>query len=351
MTYLVTGAAGFIGSFTTVSLLKAGHTVIGLDSVNDYYRTDLKEARLSMVARAAEVSASQNSKGSGNWRFYRGNLEDAAFIDQVFAENRIDRVIHLAAQAGVRYSITNPRAYAASNLDGFLNILEECRAHSIPHLAFASSSSVYGMNRKVPFSESDPVDHPMSLYAATKRANELMAHTYSHLYGLPVTGLRFFTVYGPMGRPDMAYFKFADAIMRGEKIDVYNKGDLLRDFTYVDDIVKAVIMIADRPACGDPSFDPERPTLDHSSAPYRIYNIGNQHPERLEYFISTLERLLGKQAIKNYLPMQAGDVYMTAADTSALERDFGWKPSTPLEEGLRKFTDWYKETQPWQRSL
>jgi UDP-glucuronate 4-epimerase len=351
MTYLVTGAAGFIGSFTAVSLLKAGHAVIGLDSVNDYYRTDLKESRLSMVARAAEASAQKNPTGTGNWRFYRGNLEDAALIDRVFAENRFDRVIHLAAQAGVRYSITNPRAYAASNLDGFLNILEACRAHSIAHLAFASSSSVYGMNRKVPFAESDPVDHPMSLYAATKRANELMAHTYSHLYGLPVTGLRFFTVYGPMGRPDMAYFKFADAIMRGEKIDVYNSGDLLRDFTYVDDIVKAVIMIADRPAQGYPAFDPERPTLDRSPAPYRIYNVGNQHPERLEYFISTLERLLGKQAIKNYLPMQAGDVYMTAADTSALERDFGWKPSTPLEDGLRKFTDWYKETQPWQRSL
>jgi len=336
MTYLVTGSAGFIGYFTSRSLLEAGHTVVGLDSVNDYYSTDLKETRLSLLERFE------------NWTFYRGQLEDSALIDRIFTDHHFDRVIHLAAQAGVRYSITNPRAYAASNLDGFLNILEACRTHKTAHLAFASSSSVYGSNRKVPFSETDPVDHPVSLYAATKRANELMAHTYSHLYRMPVTGMRFFTVYGPMGRPDMAYFSFAKAIMGGKPINVFNNGDLLRDFTYIDDVVKAIAMIAERPAAPDPSFDAALPVLDRSDAPFRIYNIGNQHPEKLEYFIETLERLLEKKAIKNYLPMQAGDVYMTAADTGALEKDFGWTPSTPLESGLEKFTDWYKENGVWQ---
>jgi UDP-glucuronate 4-epimerase len=340
MKFLVTGAAGFIGSYTSRALLASGHEVVGLDSVNDYYRTDLKESRLRLIEAEAP---------RGAWKFYRGALEDQPFVDRVFSENHFDRVIHFAAQAGVRYSITNPRAYAASNLDGFLNILEGCRNAKVEHLAFASSSSVYGMNRKVPFCETDPVDHPMSLYAATKRANELMAHTYSHLYGLPVTGMRFFTVYGPMGRPDMAYFKFADAIMRGKPIDVYNNGDLLRDFTYVDDVVKAVILLAMHPAEPTVGFDPELPTLDRSSAPYRIYNIGNEHPEKLEYFISLLEKNLGVAAKKNYLPMQAGDVYMTAASTSALYNDFGWKPSTPLEAGIARFTDWYKEKKIWQQ--
>ncbi len=336
MTYLVTGAAGFIGFHTSRALLEKGHAVIGLDSVNDYYRTDLKEDRLALLT------------GYPGWKFYRGILEDTGFVEGIFSAHALDRVIHLAAQAGVRYSMVNPRAYGASNLDGFLNILEACREHSIAHLAFASSSSVYGMNRKVPFSERDPVDHPISFYAATKRANELMAHTYSHLYGFPVTGMRFFTVYGPMGRPDMAYFKFADAIMKGLPIEVYNNGDLLRDFTYIDDVVKAILMIADRPSSPDPAFDPATPVLDRSSAPYRIYNIGNEHPEKLEHFISTLEQLLGRTAIKKYLPMQAGDVYMTAADTSALENDFGWTPDTPLVKGLSYFTDWYKENKQWQ---
>jgi UDP-glucuronate 4-epimerase len=338
--YLVTGAAGFIGAFVAKALLEAGHSVVGLDSVNDYYRVDLKESRLAMLDRVATP---------GDWKFYRGSLEDTGFIDRVFAENRYDRVIHLAAQAGVRYSITNPKAYASSNLDGFLNILEACRRAKIVHLAFASSSSVYGMNRKVPFAETDPVDHPVSLYAATKRANELMAHAYGELYGIPVTGMRFFTVYGPMGRPDMAYFKFAEAIMRDEPIDVYNDGDLLRDFTYVDDIVKAVVMIADSPARPFPGFDPANPSPDRSSAPYRVYNIGNSQPQRLEDFIAILERLLGKAAKKNYLPMQSGDVYMTAADTQALYDDFGWKPSTPLEVGLGEFAKWFKENRIWQR--
>lgn len=345
MNYLVTGAAGFIGSYTARALLEAGHTVVGLDSVNDYYSVSLKEERLAMLDSVAVADSATSPK----WTFHRGELEDSALIDRIFAENEFDRVIHLAAQAGVRYSITNPRAYCASNLDGFLNILEACRNHKIAHLAFASSSSVYGLNSKVPFAETDPVDHPVSLYAATKRANELMAHSYSHLYGLPVTGMRFFTVYGPMGRPDMAYFKFADAIMKGKPIDVYNNGDLLRDFTYIDDVVKAVIMIADSPAKRDPAFDTASPRLDSSSAPFRIYNIGNEHPEKLERFISVLEDGLGVKAKKNYLPMQAGDVYMTSADTSALERDFGWKPSTPLERGIAKFTEWYKEKKPWQR--
>lgn len=339
MTYLVTGAAGFVGYHVTRELLAAGHQVIGFDAVNDYYRVDLKEARL------AELDALSKTLPADRWKFYKGNLEDAGLVAAVFSSHRFDRVIHLAAQAGVRYSITNPRAYAASNLDGFLNILEECRNHKIAHLAFASSSSVYGMNRKVPFAEADPVDHPVSLYAATKRANELMAHTYSHLYGLSVTGMRFFTVYGPFGRPDMAYFKFADAISAGREIDIYNGGDLLRDFTYIDDVVRAVILIADRPALPvlDSSADLAADLKpDNSTAPYRIYNIGNSDPVKLETFISILETELGITAKRNYLPMQAGDVYMTAADTSALDRDFGWKPSTPIAAGLNKFIEWYK---------
>lgn len=345
MRYLITGAAGFIGFHTAKALLEAGHTVVGLDSVNDYYRTDLKEDRLAVLGQ----SVPDDSTGDPRWTFYRGELEDRALVEGVFERHGFDRVINLAAQAGVRYSIDNPRAYTSSNIDGFLNVLESCRAHKIAHLAYASSSSVYGMNRKVPFSETDPVDHPVSLYAATKRANELMAHTYSHLYGLPVTGMRFFTVYGPMGRPDMAYFKFADLIMRGKPIDVYNDGDLLRDFTYIDDVVKAVIMIADRPAAADPSFDPANPAPDRSSAPYRVYNIGNERPEKLLDFISILEKHLGSPAAKNWLPMQAGDVYMTSADTSALWNDFGWKPSTSLDTGLKLFADWYKEKKPWLR--
>lgn len=344
MIYFVTGVAGFIGSFTAQALLKEGHTVIGLDSVNDYYRTDLKEDRLTLLSALPEVS-----KNTGKWIFYRGRLEDAELIQGIFAKYSPDRVIHLAAQAGVRYSLENPRVYTSSNIDGFLNILEACRTWKTPHLVYASSSSVYGMNRRVPFCESDSVDHPISLYAATKRANELMAHTYSHLYSLPVTGMRFFTVYGPMGRPDMAYFKFADAIMKGEAIEVYNNGDLLRDFTYIDDVVKAVCLIAKRPALPDINFDPTHPVLDRSSAPYRIYNIGNSNPEKLEDFISILEKNLGLRAEKKYLPMQAGDVYMTAANTSSLERDFGWKPSTPLSDGIARFTQWYKERKPWQQ--
>lgn len=339
MKYLVTGAAGFIGYHVSRDLLDAGHEVVGLDSVNDYYRTDLKEARLALLASHPCARA---------FEFHRADLADRGAVSRAFDSGPFDRVIHLAAQAGVRYSIEKPFAYAASNLDGFLSILEACRERKVPHLAFASSSSVYGMNRKVPFSETDGTDHPVSLYAATKKANEAMAHSYSALYGLPCTGMRFFTVYGPLGRPDMAYFKFADAIMRGKEIDVYNGGDLLRDFTYVDDVAKAVVMIADRPAAPHPLFDPESPLPDRSSAPYRIYNIGNENPVPLMEFIGTLESALGAEAKKRFLPMQPGDVYMTAADTGALWRDFGWKPSTPLSTGLARFAAWYKETKQWQ---
>lgn len=338
MKFFVTGAAGFIGAFTAKALLEKGHEVVGLDSLNDYYAVSLKNERLRMLSETAE--------GLGNasyWHFIKGNVEDSALLEKIFSEHRFDRVIHLAAQAGVRYSIENPFAYCASNLEGFLSILEACRKAKVAHLAYASSSSVYGMNTKVPFVESDAVDHPVSLYAATKRANELMAHTYAHLYGLPVTGMRFFTVYGPMGRPDMAYFKFAQAIMKGEPIDVYNHGDLQRDFTYIDDIVKAVVMISLAIPTENARFDPLSTSPCESSAPFKIYNIGNEHPEKLEYFISTLEACLGKKAVKNYLPMQQGDVYCTSADTSALEKDFGWKPSTSLKTGLERFSKWFLE--------
>lgn len=343
MNYLVTGCAGFIGCFTACALLREGHDVTGFDSVNDYYRTDLKEARLALIEKtAAECPGSR-------WKFVRGALEDTALVNEVFSHGTFDAVIHLAAQAGVRYSIENPGAYVSSNISGFLSILEACRQFRPGHLVYASSSSVYGLNRSDAFSEQDRADHPVSMYAATKRSNELMAHTYSHLYGLPVTGLRFFTVYGPMGRPDMAYFKFAEAIMNSRPIDVYNNGDLLRDFTYIDDVVRAVLLVARRPAQGDISFQPSESLPDRSSAPYRIYNVGNAHPEKLERFISLIEEYLGKKAIKNYLPMQDGDVYMTSADTVSLERDFGWKPGTPLEAGLKRFIDWYKENTVWQQ--
>lgn len=343
MRYLVTGAAGFIGFHVCDELLRTGHEVIGVDSMNGYYRVDLKEERVSLL----EAASRETGRETGPWSFRRLEIEDREALDKAFDLAPVDRVIHLAAQAGVRYSITNPHSYASSNLEGFLNVLEACRKRSIAHLAFASSSSVYGMNRKVPFSESDAVDHPVSLYAATKRANELMAHTYSHLYGLPATAMRFFTVYGPYGRPDMAYFKFADAIMAGREIEIFNSGNLLRDFTYIDDVVTAVIMLANRPPEGNPSFDPDARAPDRSSAPFRVYNIGNSRPERLEDFIRILEDALGTKAVKKYLPMQPGDVYMTAADTSALERDFGWKPSTRLAEGIARFTEWYKERKPW----
>lgn len=328
---LLTGCAGFIGYHTSLALLRRGTRVLGLDCVNAYYSPGLKEERLKVLQQ----------EGGSRFSFFRGELEDAALVEQIFRTEKPDTVIHLAGQAGVRYSIENPRAYISANISGFLNILEACRNYGVSHLAFASSSSVYGMNRRAPFRETDGADHPVSLYAATKRADELMAHAYSTLFALPATGMRFFTVYGPMGRPDMAYFKFAQAILAGKPIDVYNNGDLLRDFTYIDDVVRAVVQIADRPAQADPDFDPGNPLPDRSSAPFRVYNIGNSKPETLMHFIGILEDKLGRRAVKKFLPMQAGDVYMTAADTSALERDFGWKPSTPLEQGLEEFCRWF----------
>lgn len=352
MKILVTGAAGFIGYFVTRALLDRGDTVVGFDSINDYYDQHLKYDRLEALgiprSKIPSVPSVQEAR-SGSFVFYRNLLEDEEAVSAVFRAHRFDRVIHLAAQAGVRFSIENPRAYMKANLDGFLNILEGCRVQATPHLAFASSSSVYGINKKVPFSEKDGVDHPISLYAATKRANELMAHSWSSLYGLPTTGMRFFTVYGPMGRPDMAYFKFADAIRKGLPIDIYNNGDLWRDFTYIDDVVKAVLLIADRPPVGNAEFDYEHPSVDSSYAPWRIYNIGNAHPVQLSEFISVLEQSLGCEAVKRFSPMQAGDVYMTSADTSSLEKQFDWKPDTDIREGLRFFAQWYKEYTSWQQ--
>lgn len=328
MKVLVTGAAGFIGFHVSQSLLARGDTVIGLDNLNDYYDVRLKEARLAAI---------QSHKNAENFHFIKVDVADMTALQDVFDTHKPERVVHLAAQAGVRYSIQNPNAYVQSNLVGFANILESCRHHHVEHLAYASSSSVYGGNTKLPFGEQDSVDHPVSLYAATKKANELMAHTYSHLYQLPTTGLRFFTVYGPWGRPDMSPFLFAGAILSGKPIQVFNHGDMMRDFTYIDDIVEGVVRVLDKPATA------ETPEADGiaAKAPYRIFNIGNSHPEKLMDFIGALEGALGKEAIKEFLPMQAGDVKATFADTSALESWVGFKPSTSLKTGVERFVDWY----------
>ena len=323
MKFLVTGAAGFIGHQTTLKLLARGDTVIGVDNLNDYYDVSLKEARLQDIAKHPQAS---------NFKFIKLDLADTSATEALFASEQPERVIHLAAQAGVRYSLQNPHAYVQSNLVAFTNILEGCRHNKVEHLVYASSSSVYGGNTKLPFSEQDTVDHPVSLYAATKKANELMAHTYSHLYGIPTTGLRFFTVYGPWGRPDMSPFLFADAILNNKTIKVFNHGDMMRDFTYIDDIVEGVVRVADKPA-----------TLQtNSSVPYRVFNIGNNQPEKLMDFIGILESAFGTTAEKEFLPMQAGDVKATYADTSALEAWVGFKPYTPLKEGIAKFAEWYK---------
>ncbi|MBK9137214.1 MAG: NAD-dependent epimerase [Verrucomicrobia bacterium] len=331
MKVLVTGVAGFIGSYVAGRLLDHGDEVVGLDNLNDYYDVRLKEARLARLA------------GRKGFTFQRLNLADRAGIEQLFAERRPLRVIHLAAQAGVRYSLTNPHAYLESNLTGFLHILEGCRHHGVEHLVYASSSSVYGANTRMPFSVHHNVDHPLSLYAASKKANELMAHTYSHLYGLPTTGLRFFTVYGPWGRPDMALFLFTKAIIEGKPIDVFNEGRMRRDFTYVDDIVEGVLRVSARVPTGDLQWRGDQPDPGTSRAPYRLYNIGNNSPVELMYLIETLERALGKQAIKRMLPMQPGDVPATYADVDDLARDVGFKPATPIEEGVRRFVAWYRE--------
>lgn len=336
---LVTGAAGFIGSFLCRRLVEdGGSEVVGLDNMNSYYDPGIKEERLRMIADADK---------EGRFSFIRGDLADAALIERLFAENGFDVAVNLAAQAGVRYSIENPRAYVESNLVGFFNVLEACRHHPVRHLVYASSSSVYGGNEKVPFSEEDRVDAPVSLYAATKKSNELMANAYSKLYSIPATGLRFFTVYGPMGRPDMAYFGFTDKLVRGETIKIFNMGDCRRDFTYVDDIVEGVVRVMGNP--------PEVKTGADGlpMAAHRVYNIGNSNPESLLDFVDTLQRVLVEEGVlpaaydfeahRELVPMQPGDVPVTYADTSALERDVGFKPSTKLEDGLRAFAEWYKK--------
>ena len=330
MKSLVTGAAGFIGMHVAERLLAAGHEVVGIDNLNDYYDVRLKEARLERLRKHA------------GFVFRKLDVADEEGVGSLFSREHFARVIHLAAQASVRYSLQNPQAYVRSNLAGFVNILEGCRHNKVAHLVYASSSSVYGGNTRMPFSEHDNVDHPVSLYAATKKSNELMAHTYSHLFGLPVTGLRFFTVYGPWGRPDMALFLFTRAILAGEPIEVFNHGKMQRDFTYIDDIAEGVVRIAERPAQPSPAFDAAMPDPATSWAPYRLYNIGNHHPVSLMDYIEAIEACLGKKAEKKFLPMQAGDVAATNADTSELQQAVGFAPRTTVAEGVRRFVEWYR---------
>jgi len=346
MKILVTGTAGFIGSYVALRLLDRGDEVVGLDNINDYYDVNLKYGRLEKagIDRTAVVwNKTVQSTIYPKYRFVRMNLEDTAEMLNLFREEQFDRVCHLAAQAGVRYSIENPYAYIQSNVNGFLNILEGCRWNKMEHLVYASSSSVYGLNANVPFSEESSIAHPVSLYAATKKSNELMAHAYSNLYNIPTTGLRFFTVYGPWGRPDMSPFLFTDAIMHDRSIKVFNNGDMLRDFTYIDDIVEGVVRCIDKPAVPDAAWDAINPSPATSSSPYRIYNIGNSSPVKLMDFISAIEVACGKEAIKEYLPMQPGDVYQTNADTTALENEIGYKPSKEIKEGVKETVNWYKE--------
>jgi UDP-glucuronate 4-epimerase len=328
---LLTGAAGFIGFHVAQRLLADGERVVGLDNLSDYYDPALKQARLERL------------RSHPGFAFERADVSDRAVLPEVFRRHRPARVVHLAAQAGVRYSIENPYAYVDANLVGFGNVLEGCRHQDVEHLVFASSSSVYGANTRLPFSVHDNVDHPLSLYAATKKANELMAHTYAHLYGLPVTGLRFFTVYGPWGRPDMALFLFTKAILEGRAIDVFNEGRMQRDFTYVDDVVEAVVRVLAKPPSPDPAWSGDSPDPGTSRAPYRLYNVGNDRPVELLRYIEVLERCLGKRARLNLLPMQPGDVPATRADVSELARDFGYRPHTSVEEGVARFVDWYRD--------
>jgi UDP-glucuronate 4-epimerase len=331
MIVLVTGAAGFIGYHVARRLLDRGDRVVGIDNLNPYYDVSLKEARLARLTDDAQFG------------FVRLDVADRGGMASLFAAERPQRVVHLAAQAGVRYSIENPHAYVDSNLVGFVNILEGCRHGGVDHLVYASSSSVYGGNTRLPFSEHDGIDHPVSLYAATKKANELMAHTYSHLYRLPTTGLRFFTVYGPWGRPDMALFLFTRAILEGRPIDVFNRGNMVRDFTYIDDIVEGVIRVLDRPAEPDPVFDASHPDPATSDAPYRVFNIGNSQPTPLAHYIEALEEALGRKAEWNCLPMQPGDVPATAANTDELNAWVGFKPGTTVRDGVRRFVSWYQD--------
>ena len=331
MTILITGAAGFIGMHVCQQLLDRGEVVLGIDNLNDYYEVSLKEARLARLL------------GRSGFSFEHVDVADMAELSHAFTRHKVRRVVHLAAQAGVRYSITNPHAYGSSNLVGFLNILEACRHGGVEHLVYASSSSVYGGNRKLPFSEGDAVDHPVSLYAATKKANELMAHSYSHLYGLPTTGLRFFTVYGPWGRPDMSPTLFARAIFEGRPIDVFNHGKMQRDFTYIDDIVEGTVRVLDKPATANATYDVLDPDPATSNAPWRVFNIGNHQSAELLVYIKSMESIIGKAAIKNFKPMQAGDVLATYADTQSLNDWVGFAPATSLDTGLGRFVDWVRE--------
>jgi UDP-glucuronate 4-epimerase len=333
MAVLVTGAAGFIGFHTCVALLTRGDDVVGVDNINDYYDPALKNARLAIL---------QSQESNGKFTFIKADIADDAAVDAIFAAHKIDRVIHLAAQAGVRYSLENPRAYVASNIVGFTNIIEACRQNKVAHLTYASTSSVYGGNTALPYREDAGADHPLQFYAATKRANELMAHSYSHLFGLPTTGLRFFTVYGPWGRPDMSPYLFTKAIFDGTPIQVFNNGNHSRDFTYVGDIVEGVIRASDQVATPDLNWDSNSPTPSSSSAPYRIYNIGNSDPVNLGDYIGAIEKAVGKKAVLEMLPLQPGDVPDTFADVSALKAAIGYQPATPIQDGVNAFVQWYK---------
>lgn len=344
MKYLVTGTAGFIGFHVSKKLIERGDEVVGLDVINDYYDVNLKFDRLAHLGvdrDQIEFGELATSTKHPNFKFIRLDLAKKDPLMKLFEEEGFDVVIHLAAQAGVRYSLTHPEVYIESNIIAFLNILECCRFHPVQHLVYASSSSVYGSNEKMPFSTSDSVDHPISLYAASKKSNELMAHTYSHLFGIPTTGLRFFTVYGPWGRPDMALFLFTEAILEGKPIQVFNYGKMKRDFTYIDDIVEGVLKVADRPAKPNPDFDPQHPDPGSSRDPFKIYNIGNSSPVLLMDYIHAIEKGLGKEAKMDLLPLQPGDVPASHADVEDLIRDTGYKPNTSIEEGVKAFTDWY----------
>jgi UDP-glucuronate 4-epimerase len=329
MKVIVTGAAGFIGAHVAARLLRQGHDVVGLDNLNAYYDASLKEGRLAWLQAA------------GDFQFFKAAIEDAASLASIVEEHKPARIVHLAAQAGVRYSVEHPEAYVTSNLIGFANILEACRRNPVEHLVFASTSSVYGASKRTPFSEHAVADHPVSFYAATKKANEAMAHSYAHLYGLPCTGLRFFTVYGPWGRPDMALFKFTEAILAGKPIQVYNHGKMVRDFTYIDDIVEGICRVLDHPPAPNTEWNAKDPDPATSSAPYRIYNIGNSQPVELMKYIEVLEACLGKKAIVDFQPLQPGDVTETHADTTDLHTAVGYKPSTPIEVGVKRFVEWY----------
>lgn len=346
MKILITGTAGFIGFHLANYLLQRGDEVVGLDSINDYYDINLKYSRLEVagIAKGAiEYNKIVHSSRFPNYSFIQLQLEDKGNLEKLFATHQFDKVCNLAAQAGVRYSLTNPDAYINSNIIGFMNILECCRHNNIKHLAYASSSSVYGLNGKTPFSTSDNVDHPISLYAASKKSNELMAHTYSHLFKIPTTGLRFFTVYGPWGRPDMALFLFTKAILENKPIQVFNNGNMVRDFTYVDDIVEGVVRVIDNPPAGNSSWDTSHPDPSSSVAPYKVYNIGNNNPVRLLNFIEAIEENLGKKAEKQLMPMQPGDVAATCADVQDLVKNLQYRPDTKVEVGIKRFVDWYRE--------